>query len=275
MALVDNSSYNPPFWLANKHLETIYPALFRKISIDIVPENVVISTPDDDFFELHYYDNKADKTVIISHGLEGSRDRPYMLGMARIFYKNGFNVIAWSYRGCNGKINNSIKSYHSGFTEDLVEVINYAGSAGAESIALVGFSLGGNLTLKYLGTPDIVVKTVKSAIVFSVPLDLHSGCRQISRPSNIIYSKRFLRTLKRKVKLKARHFPEIQTNHLSHIQDLMSFDDHYTAPMHGFKDALDYYTSCSALFVLDQIKVPALIVNALNDPFLPEILICH
>jgi predicted alpha/beta-fold hydrolase len=103
-----------------------------------------------------------------------------------------------------------------------------------------------------------------------VPLDLHGACMQISRPSNAIYAKRFLKSLKKKVREKSRIFTEIETKHLSKIKDLKAFDDFYTAPLHGFKDALDYYNSCSSLNVLDHVKSPALIMNALNDPFLPE-----
>jgi len=270
MALITNSTYQPPFWLANHHIETIYPALFRKVSFDAASDHVIITTPDNDFFELSYYHNHSDKTVIISHGLEGNKDRHYMLGMAKIFYQQEYNVVTWSYRGCDGQVNNSIKSYHSGFTEDLEEVIKYADKPNINSLALVGFSLGGNLTLRYLGKSGKVNKKVGCAVALSVPLDLHHGCLKISEPSNLIYTRRFLKTLKKKVKQKAKQFPSINTNHLSKIRNLMTFDDYYTAPLHGFKDALDYYNSCSSIYVLDKIKVPTLIINALNDPFLPK-----
>ncbi len=270
MALISESNYKPPFWLFNGHLETIYPPLFRKIAIPEPPKKIMIDTPDHDNFELNYYDNHSNKTLIISHGLEGNNERPYVIGMAKLFLLNGWNVIAWNYRGCNGKVNNSIKSYHSGFTEDLEEVIKYASMSRVTTISLVGFSLGGNLTLKYLGEESKLNDRINCAVVFSVPLDLHHGCLEVSKPGNIIYSKRFLRSLKQKVREKAKKFPELQIQHLSSVHNLMTFDDKFTAPMHGFKSALDYYQSCSALYVLDNIKIPALIVNALNDPFLPS-----
>jgi len=270
MALISNNTYKPPFWLFNKHLETIYPILFRKVSYDVIPQKKTIHTPDDDSFDLNYYQNKSDKTVIISHGLEGNNMRPYVLGMVKIFLNNGWNVIAWNYRGCNGKINNSVRSYHSGFTEDLYEAIKFADTQEVNKISLIGFSLGGNLTLRYLSELKKINKKVRSAVVLSVPLDLHQSCLEISKPSNILYSKRFLRTLKKKIKNKSIIFPEIETKKLSVCHDLMTFDDHFTAPMHGFRDAIDYYRSCSALYVLDQIKTPTLIINALNDPFLSK-----
>jgi hypothetical protein len=268
MPIISENKYRPPFWLFYSHLETIYPALFRKIDLPVAPERCTVITRDGDFIELDYYNIKSDKTVIISHGLEGDSRRPYVLGMARIFLLNGWNAVAWNYRGCSGKVNNSIKSYHSGFTQDLEVVVSFAEKYEIRSIALTGFSLGGNLTLRYLADcilPDLIT----AAVVISVPLDLHKSCDEISRSHNFIYSKRFLRTLKRKVREKAQVFPEISTEHLAKVRDLKTFDDYYTAPMHGFRDALDYYHSCSALHVLDKINKPTLIINALNDPFLP------
>jgi predicted alpha/beta-fold hydrolase len=269
MPLITQDNYLPPWWLLNGHYDTIYPAVFRKVEIFSLPQKVTIKTPDQDSFDLNYYDNNSEKTVIISHGLEGNNKRPYVLGMGKAFFMHGWNVIAWSYRGCNGKVNNTIKSYHSGFTEDLCEVIDFAAKPDhVKSLALVGFSLGGNMTLRYLGGEKVATK-VKVAVTISVPVDLHQSCLEISKPSNIIYARRFLKTLKQKVIDKAAIFPEIQTQQLAKIWDLKTFDDMYTAPLHGFQDALDYYHSCSAINILDQIAIPALILNAINDPFLP------
>ncbi len=268
MPLVPNSDYRPPRWLFNAHLETIYPAVFRKVSLQKSFESIVIQTPDNDYFELDYYFNQSVRTVIISHGLEGNSRRPYMLGMVGIFLENGWNVIAWNYRGCNGRPNKTIKSYHSGFTEDLAEVIRFADTPQIQQIAMVGFSLGGNLTLRYLGADDHVNHKICSAVVFSVPIDLHQSCLRISEPSNFLYSQRFLKSLKAKVLEKARIFPEIDTRYLTEIRDLKTFDDYYTAPLHGFQDALDYYKQCSSMYILDRISTPTLIVSSSNDPFL-------
>jgi predicted alpha/beta-fold hydrolase len=270
MPLITKDSYKVPRWLLNGHFDTIYPAIFRKVVVTTAPRELTIGTPDQDSFDLNYYDNSSNRTVIISHGLEGNNQRPYVLGMVNAFFSDGWNVIAWSYRGCNGKVNNSIKSYHSGFTEDLYEAIHFAAEPeSVKKIALVGFSLGGNMTLKYMGAGDVSDK-IKVAIAISVPLDLHQSCLEISKSANIFYARRFLKTLKQKVKEKAAIFPEIETKHLPKVKDLKSFDDYYTAPMHGFRDALDYYQSCSSISVLDQIDIPALVLNATNDPFLPD-----
>ena len=270
MPIISKSTYNPPFWSFNGHFDTIYPALFRQVKLNEIPKEITLSTYDDDMFDIDYYDNSSTKTIILSHGLEGNSKRPYVRGMAKKFYLNGWNVIAWNYRGCNGKMNNSIKSYHSGFTEDLEVVIKYADRPGVNHISLIGFSLGGNLSLRYLGTSQEVNQKIKSAVVFSVPLDLHHSSLQIGKNSNILYTKRFLRTLKKKVKEKANYFQGIDVAALHEIKDLKTFDDRFTAPIHGYMDALDYYKSCSAVFILNEIKIPTLIINALNDPFLPK-----
>jgi len=190
--------------------------------------------------------------------------------MANVFFKNDFDVLAWNYRGCSEEMNHQLRFYHSGATDDLDYVIKHVLSSGQyEAIHLIGFSLGGNLTLKYLGEQrDSVIAQLKKAVVFSVPMHLHSSCIQLSKPSNWIYSQRFLRSLKKKVIEKAKQYPELDTRNLKNINTLLEFDDQYTAPLHGFKDALDYYTQSSSIHFVSNIKVPTLIVSALNDPFL-------
>ncbi|NJN25920.1 MAG: alpha/beta fold hydrolase [Cyclobacteriaceae bacterium] len=271
MPLIAHDSYKAPWFLPNGHIQTIYPVLCRKVSIALKPRIFTIIMADGDFIDLDYYDKQSGKTLIVSHGLEGNSSRAYILGMARAFLAEGWNVVAWNYRGCSGRSNNTIKFYHSGCTEDLGEVVNFAANiGGVTQIALAGFSLGGNVVLKYLGNTAMVNQKITHAVAISVPLDLHQGCRRLSESSNYLYEMRFLRTLKQKIRDKAVLFPELDLRHLAHIHDLQKFDDYYTAPLHGFADALDYYRSCSSLFVLDEIKIPTLIINAKNDPFLPE-----
>ncbi|MDX1628013.1 MAG: alpha/beta fold hydrolase [Fulvivirga sp.] len=260
-------NYKRPKILFSGHLETIYPALFRKVK-DITYKRERIHTPDGDFLDLDWVKNGSKSLVIISHGLEGSSDRAYMKGMARIMANHQYDVLAWNYRGCSEEMNKQLRFYHSGATDDLDLVVAHAKDKGYDEINLVGFSLGGNLTLKYLGEkkrPEI-----HRAITFSVPLDLHSSCDQISKPGNVLYSNRFLRNLKKKVRQKAQQMPELKTNDLHKIKTLIDFDDQYTAPIHGFKNAVHYYESCSAIGFLENIKIPTLIVNAANDPFLSD-----
>lgn len=261
-------SYKRPKILFSPHLETIYPAVLRKVKgIDFQRER--IATPDDDFLDLDWANQGKEKLVIISHGLEGSSDRAYMKGMAKIFADNGYTALAWNFRGCSGEMNKNLRFYHSGATDDLELVVNHALGKGYIKISLIGFSLGGNLTLKYLGEKKR--EHIYRAAAFSVPLDLHTSCVKISEQSNFIYSNRFLRHLKAKIKAKHQKMPEeLPVNQLSNIKTLKDFDDLYTAPLHGFKDAIDYYQSCSSINFLENIKTPTLIVNAANDPFLSD-----
>jgi predicted alpha/beta-fold hydrolase len=260
-------SYIRPYILFNRHLETIYPALFRKVE-PVVARHERIDTPDDDFLDLYWATQEAEKLVILCHGLEGNARRPYMQGMARAFYLHGFDVLMWDYRGCGEEMNRTLRFYHSGSSDDLHLVIKHAAAKGYREINLVGFSLGGNITLKYLGERREDSVTIHRAVTFSVPMDLASSCRKISRPENMIYAYRFLRSLKDKVTRKSRIMEGLDVTHLPGIWTLTQFDDRYTAPLHGFEDASDYYTRCSAIRFLDAIETPTLIVNARNDPFL-------
>ena len=264
--------YTPPRYLFNGHLQTIVPSLLRKVQgIDYRREKVI--TEDEDFLLLDWYTQNADRLVIISHGLEGDSERPYMKGMARAFYRAGYDALAWNYRGCGGQMNDTLRFYHSGATDDLNWVIRHAlVRKQYRNIVLVGFSLGGNLTLKYLGERGDVPQEVVGGAIFSVPLDLQACAHQLARPSNIVYHRRFLNNLKKKIAQKALQLPEqLSTEHFSSIKTLQDFDDYYTAPLHGFENAAAYYRQCSSLYFLQEIKVPTLIVNAQNDPFLaPE-----
>lgn len=260
--------YQPPRLLFNAHLETIYPSVFRRVTLPPYRRER-ITTPDDDFLDLDWLTQPGnDQLVIISHGLEGSASRPYVKGLARACFPQ-YDVLAWNFRGCSEEINRQLRFYHSGATEDLDTVVQHALQQGYRAIYLAGFSLGGNLTLKYLGerTPDA---RIQCAIAFSVPLDLHASCLKIGQPANRIYANRFLRNLKQKVYRKHALYPTLDVRGLSAISTLQDFDDAYTAPLHGYRDAVDYYTRCSSLYFLQQITIPTLILNALNDPFLSD-----
>lgn len=269
MPVLENRNYVHPKLLFNGHLQTIVPAVLRK-SVCLPFERERISTHDEDFLDLDWLKSGSDKLVVISHGLEGNSRRPYMLGMANIFFKNGWDVLNWNFRGCSGCMNKAPFFYHSGATYDLDKVVSYA-QTGYKEIYLVGFSLGGNLTLKYLGESHASHEKVKKAVTISVPLALGASCDKISRPENRVYSSRFLKSLKGKVLEKAKLFPDqILLDGLAQIRKLREFDDHYTGPLHGFSNAEDYYDACSSLYFLDKISIPVLILNAKNDPFLSE-----
>jgi uncharacterized protein len=202
--------------------------------------------------------------------LEGNTSRAYIRGMAKTFFNSGYDVLTWNYRGCSNEVNRNLRFYHSGATDDLDVVVRHANKTNTYTeISLIGFSLGGNLTLKYLGEKGKQLSIyVKKAVAFSAPMDLHSSCLKISLPSNWIYSNRFLRSLKKKVIQKSKMLPALNSKGIESITTLMEFDDKFTAPIHGFKNALDYYTQNSSIHFIKTIGIPTLIISAKNDPFL-------
>ena len=270
MSIKDFKEYKPAIIFRNKHLNTIYPTFFRKIN-NLTFQRERINTEDNDFIDIDWSKVSSKKLIVLLHGLEGSSNGQYIKGMCRIFNKNNWDALAMNYRGCSGEINKTIRMYHGGATDDIEFLINYI-EKDYEEIALVGFSLGGNLLLKYLGDGKYKLnKKIKGAAAISVPCDLKSVMENLGRKKNLIYSKRFLKALKKKVMLKKMLLPnEISDEHLKYIKSLKDFDDKYTAPIHGFKDAYDYYEKCSCKKFLKDIKTPTLIINALDDPFLDK-----
>jgi uncharacterized protein len=264
------TEYSPPLLLSNRHFATIFPALLRSVKIE-PPLRERITTPDNDFLDLDWYKRGSKNLVIISHGLEGNSQRAYVRGMARACVNSGLDVLAWNFRGCSGEMNLVRRFYHSGATDDLDTVVRHAmRQGGYESINLIGFSLGGNLTLKYLGEDFASVCAVTKAVVISVPLDLDTSCTAISQRENWVYQRRFLKSLKKKVTEKNARMDIANASQLDSIKTLREFDDAITGPLHGFINAKDYYEKCSAINFLSKIRTPALVINARNDPFLSK-----
>ncbi len=273
MPLLHNPDHTAPVWLPNGHLQTVFPSLFRKIrDVRYVREQIV--TPDEDFLNLDWSRTgqpEAKALVILSHGLEGDSQRQYILGMVRALTRQGYDCLAWNYRSCGGEMNKQLRFYHSGATDDLEIIIRHALSKGYQTIHLMGFSLGGNLTLKYLGEKGkAIYPEIKKAVVFSVPMDLLACSRAIEKPENRLYLRRFLGSLKPKVHAKAEVFPEgINAGDYAKVKTFYDFDHIYTAALHGFEGADDYYRQNSAKFFVEKITILTLIVNALNDPLVP------
>ena len=267
----DFPPFSPPLWLRNGHLQTMWPTLFRRLETgpDICER---LTTPDDDFLDLDWYQRGHKRLLIISHGLEGFSRRPYMLGMVEAALGAGWDALAWNFRSCSGEMNRQPRFYHSGATVDLDTVVRRALSDGAEydSIALAGFSMGGNITLVYLGQQGRELDSrIVGATVFSVPCDLAGSADQLALPANRIYMRRFMNELRSKMKDKHRLYPDlIDLEGIESMRNFHQFDNRYTAPLHGFKDAEDYWYQCSSRRFIGEIQVPALIVNAQDDPFL-------
>lgn len=266
------TAFTPPFFLVGGHAQTIWPSFFRKVSIQTPQQTGWLPTPDGDELAYDYYTSTGAKgLVILCHGLEGHARRPYILGMAAALLQAGYDVLAWSYRGCGERLNKQPIFYHSGATYDLQTVVSFAESLGAQAVYLVGFSLGGNLVMRWLGEQGQGLPAfVRGAAAISVPLDLAACSDYLTRPAAKLYTLNFLKSLKAKVEAKAVQFPTyFQLEKLPLTKNLRHFDEYFTAPLHGFKDANDYYAKASSLFVLDQIAVPTLLLQAENDPFLP------
>jgi len=267
------SNYAAPTCLHGGHRQTLYASLVRRVDF-AYDRRERIETPDDDFLDLNWTEADSQDTqriAILTHGLEGSADQRYMRGMARAFVRRGWDACALNLRGCSGEPNRQVATYHSGKTDDLALVVDHVLDQAYASVALVGFSLGGNLTLKYLGEQghQLDARIIGAAVV-SAPVDLDASADRIDRWSNWHYTQYFLRSLRRKMRVKAEQHPDrVSTAPLQEIRTLRGFDDAYTAPLHGFRDADDYYRRASSKPVLSKIAVPTLLLNAANDPFLP------
>jgi uncharacterized protein len=267
--IIRTSSYKPPRLYRNAFLATTLPTLLRRVpAVPAIRERM--TTSDGDFIDLDCWWQDSPSTVVLCHGLEGNTQRQYMLGMARAFGRRGWNVVSYNFRGCSGEPNLKPYSYHSGATGDLREVLDYLDRKDHPVTALVGFSLGGNLILKYLGEdPLAVLPSITAAVVFSVPVDLAETTRQMERRKNWAFNRRFIRKLAAKIRQKQEIFPDqIDVSMLRKVKSLRDFDDVYTAPLSGFVDADDYYRRCSCGQFLAGIRVRCLLVSALDDPFL-------
>lgn len=271
MPLITTDNYQPPRYLWNSHAETIVPSLFRQVK-GVQYQRERLELADGDFLDLDWVNGGNPKLVILSHGLEGSSDRHYCKGAAKYFSERGWDALAWNCRGCSGESNRLPRFYHHGTTDDLEAVVKHAIGRGYTLISLIGFSLGGSLTIKYLGeNSGRLPAAVRAGATFSVPCDLGSSARALDQPAGAFYRRRFLAKLKKKIEIKSRLLPgKITASHFRHIRTFADFDTWYTAPLHGFADADDFYQKASCGNFLEDVSVPLLLMTAENDPFLPE-----
>ena len=269
MPLINFDDYKPGALFRRAHFNTMYPAFFRR-QCKPKYERVRIDTPDDDFLDLDFIKKGNNKVAMLCHGLEGSSASQYIVAISRLLSKNGWDVLAMNYRSCGGEVNRQPMLYHGGATYDLVTVIKYLEKS-YEHIDLIGYSLGGNLALKYLGEdPKGVSKKINKVVAVSAPIELGKASIQISRPSNWHYNKSFRDSLVKKLLRKNKITPEISVKNIDKVKTLRDFDDRFTAPYHGFKDAWDYYSKCQSIQFLPFVKKETLLINALDDPFLPK-----
>ncbi len=265
--------YKPPLGFHHSHWATIYPALFRRVP-KLPFKRERIYTHDADFLDLDWLKQNSLKLIILSHGLEGSSQGKYIRGMAQTFFQAGYDVLAWNCRSCSGELNLKDHFYHSGMTVDLNSVVEHAFALGYQEINLIGFSMGGNLTMKYLGEGDIYpkAKLIHKGVAISAPLSLKACAEVLQKKSNLIYTHNFLMTLKEKVRRKVKRNPNypIPTSILKKIKDFHDFDELVTAPLGGFTGAEDYWKKNSALYFLPNVSTPSLVLSSFDDPILGD-----
>lgn len=269
MPVIPGTAYHPGWLFRQAHASTIIPSTWRRVPA-LAFARQRLELPDGDFLDLDWVRSGARRAVVLCHGLEGDAQRPYMRGMARAFQAAGWDAAAMNYRGCSGETNRLPRNYHSGATEDLRQVVAAVQEAGYNKIVLVGFSLGGNLILKYLGEDPVAVSpAVRAAVTVSVPTDLAGTAEALIQPGNAIYHARFLRKLRRKIRAKAVALgDEAYAAPLAGVRNIVDFDDLFTGPLHGFAGGADYYARNSSQNWLAAIEVPTLLLTAGNDPIL-------
>lgn len=270
---MQKTAYKPPFPFRNHHLATIIPALFRKVK-GVDYQRLRIDTPDNDFLDLAFSKIGGKSLLIILHGLEGNAGKAYVTGLVRKSNRVGLDALAMNLRGCSMEDNRNFYSYHSGKTEDLETVIDYVTSNYAyNKIYLAGFSLGGNIVLKYAGERGNKIKPIIKAVVgISVPCDLKATAYNFLKKGNFLYQWRFMRSLRKKALSKLKRFPQYAhlENKIKACRNFFDFDNLITAPYNGFKNAEDYWEQNSCKQFIKSVRVPALLINALDDPFLPN-----
>lgn len=265
MGRIIRSRFEPAWWLPGAHLQTIWPSLTkRRIRLELEPRRVELA--DGDFIDLAL-GRQTGPRVLLLHGLEGDLDSHYVGGLLQSLQTAGFQPVFMHLRGCSQEPNRLDHSYHSGATGDLAEVLAALESDGVGRIfAAVGFSLGANLLLKYLGeTSNPVVGT---AVAVSVPFVLRDAMLRLERGFSRLYQRYLLDKLTSSLRRKFADRPFPLAVDLDAIRDFNQFDDRITAPLNGFAGVFDYYNRASCRQFLAGITTPTLIVQAADDPFM-------
>ncbi|MEL6655015.1 MAG: alpha/beta fold hydrolase [Bacteroidota bacterium] len=268
MPLVSTSTYRASWPFTNAHINTIFPALFRR-SADLPYRRETLNTPDGDFLDLDWLESKNKRLIIGLHGLEGDTQRHYLKGIFRYFHTRDWDTLGVNFRSCSGRYNDQLRMYNMGESHDLSLVVKHALQHSYSTIVLAGFSLGGGVVLKFLGeSGPYLPKEIKAGVAFSVPIDLPSANVAMARRQNAIYLRRFMRTLNEKLVYKSQQFPGHLLLNGQMPKNFAGFDGGYTGPIHGYAGAEDYWYSCSSLHFLPNITRPTLIINAADDSFL-------
>lgn len=265
--------YSPAWWIPGGHLQTLWGKLFRRQA----PAPTTLErwdTPDGDFIELHRLSAEPGAPrVLLLHGLEGTVRSHYAQGLLNEAGRRGWGADLLIFRSCGPELNRTRRFYHSGETTDTAFVLERIAREHPESaLAVAGVSLGGNVLLKFLGEQgNNLPSQLKAAAAISVPFDLSRSSRRINRGFSRFYQRFFLGSLRRKAQEKARRFPDLApADKISGLRTLEDFDNLITGPLHGFRDAQDYYQRSSSLPYLERIRIPTLLLSAVDDPMLPS-----
>jgi predicted alpha/beta-fold hydrolase len=250
----------------------VWGALFRRGSVPLRRERV--NTPDGDFVDLDWLDGPpATPLVLVLHGLEGSARSSYAIGLLRLVRQQAWRGVVMHFRSCSGELNHQPRFYHSGETEDLALIVDrLVVQEPSIRIGAVGTSLGGNVLLKWLGERgEAIPRQLRGAVGVSVPFDLTASARRLDRGvCRILYTLNFLRTMRRKVRDKARHYPDfVDVQAAWRARTFAEYDRLVTAPLNGFADELDYWRRASSGPYLPGIRRPTLLISALDDPIVP------
>jgi predicted alpha/beta-fold hydrolase len=269
------NDYRAPQWLLGGHLQTIWPALFSRRFLGPAPQyrRERWTTPDGDFIDVDFQPGPAGSPLLVLfHGLEGSSRSHYSEAFAHWARDNAWSFAVPHFRGCSGEINLAPRAYHSGDFEEVGWMLQRLRERHGAPVFAVGVSLGGNALLRWAEEAGgTAVQTARAVAAVCSPVDLDAGERAIAAGFNrLVYTRMFLATMKPKALAKLQQHPGLfDARRLQAARSLREFDDVFTGPVHGFQDAADYYTRGSAKPRLREIRIPALVVNALNDPFIP------
>ena len=266
------SDFSPSLPFKNGHFNTMYRPLFMKEISNYTRKR--ISTWDEDFIDLDFSKVGSKTLAILIHGLEGSSESKYMISTTNELNNKEIDTVAFNLRGCSGEDNLLLGTYHSGKTEDLAFVVKHIlENYQYKKIILIGFSLGGNLTLKYMGEfADVLSPKIAGAIAVSVPIDIASSEREMDKIKNKLYIEQFLKTIRLKVLEKSHKFPDfnLDKEKLFKASKFKHLEYLYTVPVFGFKSPEDYWEKASAKPYIPKIKKPTLLLNAEDDSFLPK-----
>jgi predicted alpha/beta-fold hydrolase len=268
--VITASAFRPAWWLPGPHLQTIYPSLLRRRRHPQLKRER-LELPDGDFLDLDWTRNDGRALVLVLHGLEGSLESHYAGGILGMLAAAGYRAVLMYFRGCSGEPNRRARSYHSGDTADLQTVLAHlAGRSAAIPLAVIGYSLGGNVLLKALGQ-GAGMGAVRTAIAVSVPFDLNRAAWRLEQGVSRIYQRYLLNKLRGSYRAKLPdHAMPVSPERLDALDTFRKFDNEVTAPLHGFRDVDDYYGRSSSRQYLRTISIPTLILHATDDPFVPE-----